>query len=312
MEGGIFRRRQRRAPVHEIGLAQQTAEQAELDRIARAHSALCHFGGRGAQQPGVVVQALDVAAQPVEIVGDAALQVGAAALDGQLMEAPGRGDLHVGRILGQHPDILQGAVQPAQRPQAGVARRLARQPARQHAIAVAVGADEDAQHHRGRCQAFTIPLGAERGRHGILRHELAGLRADLGLEHLALGGLQHADHDRLAVDAEATPHDHQVEVGEREGKRCRLTQPPHVERRQAERLAEQMLAQPLEERHHRRRLDDARAQRIGERDPAAARGLDHAGDAQRRIGAQLQRIDEGAVEAAQQHVDGAEARQGLD
>ena len=140
LEGGILRRRQRRGTVHQVGLAQQAAEQAQLDRIARAHGALGHLGGRGAQQPGIVVQALDVAAEPVEIVGDAALQVGAAALDGELVEAPGRGDLHVGRVLGQHPDVLQRAVQPAERAQAGIARRLARQPARQHAIAVAIGA----------------------------------------------------------------------------------------------------------------------------------------------------------------------------
>ena len=67
-----------------------------------------------AQQAGIVVEPLDVAAEPVEIVGDAALQVGAAAIDRELVEAAVGRDLHVGRVLGQHPDVLQRAVQPAE------------------------------------------------------------------------------------------------------------------------------------------------------------------------------------------------------
>ena len=132
------------------------------------------------------------------------------------------------------------------------------------------------------------------------------------LQRLALGRLQHADDDRLAVGLQAGPHDHQVEVGERKGERGGLAQPPHVERRQVQGLAEQLFAQPLEERHHGRRLDHAGAQGIGERDGAGARGLDQAGDAERGIGAQLERIGERAVEAAQQHVHRAQAGQGLD
>ena len=56
-----------------------------------------------------------------------------------------------------------------------------------------------------------------------------------------------------------------------------------------------MFAQSLEERHHGRRLDDARAQCIGERDLAAARGLHQTGDAKSGIGAQFQRIGEGGL-----------------
>jgi hypothetical protein len=312
LEGGILRRRQGRGLIHQVGLAQQAAQQAQLEGVARAHRAGRHFGRRGAQQAGVAVEALDVAAEPEKIVGDAALQVGAAALDRDLMEAPCRGQLHVGGVLGQHPDVLQRAVEPADRAQAGVAHRLARQAARQHAVGVSLGTDEHAHHHGSRRQVLAVPFRTERGRHRILRHEVARLGADALLQRLALGRFEHADDDRLAVGLEAGPHDHQVEVGQREGERGRLAQPPHVERRQLQWLAHQPFAQPFEERHHGRRLDHARAQRIGERNGARARGLDQAGDAERGIGAQLERVGEGAVEAAQQHVHRPQAGQGLD
>ena len=136
----------------------------------------------------------------------------------------------------------------------------------------------------------------------MLSHELAGLRVYTLHQRLAFLGLQHADHDRLAVVAEARPHDHGIEVCQHEVRGRGFAQPPYVERRQSERLVEQALAEAFEEGHEGRRLDDAGAQRIGELDAAAARRFDQAGDAQRRIGAQFQRVDEGAVEAAQQHV----------
>ena len=64
LEGRTLRRRQRRGRLHQVGLAQQPAEQAQLDRVARAHGALRDPGGGGAQQAGVVVEPLDVAAEP--------------------------------------------------------------------------------------------------------------------------------------------------------------------------------------------------------------------------------------------------------
>ena len=114
----------------------------------------------------------------------------------------------------------------------------------------------------------------------MLGHELAGLGADPRLQRLALGGFQHADHDRLAVGAEARAHDHGVEVGQHEGRRRRLAQPPHVERGQAERLVEQAFAQAFEEGHQGRGFDDARAECIGQHDAAVARRLDQTGDAE--------------------------------
>ena len=146
----------------------------------------------------------------------------------------------------------------------------------------------------------------------VLRHELAGLGAQPILQRLALGGIEHADDDGLAVGAEAGAHDHRIEMRHGEGIGRGLAQPPHVERGDQQLLAQHLLAEPLEERHQRRRLHQARAQRVGQHDLAAARRLDQAGDAQCGVGAQLQRIGEGAVEPAQQHVHGPEASQRLD
>ena len=203
-------------------------------------------------------------------------------------------------------------MQAAQGAQRGVAVGFAGEAARQHMIGVVVGHHEGAQHDGGRHQRLPVPLGRERRRHGILRDILAGLGTDVLDQRLSLLRLEHAHDDGLAVLAEAGTHDHEVEVGQGEAEGRRLTQPPHIERRQLELLAQQVFAQPLEKRHDGRRLDDTRPQRIGECDIAAARRLHQAGDAKRRIGAHLQRIGEGAVEAPQQHVHGPEAGQGLD
>ena len=145
----------------------------------------------------------------------------------------------------------------------------------------------------------------------MLGHELAGLEANPLLQGLALGRFQHADHDRLAIGAEAGAHDHGVEVGQDEGCGRGLAQPPHVERRQTEWLVEQAFAQAFEEGHQGRGLDDARAQGVRQHDATVARRLDQTGDAERRIGTQFQRIGEGAVEAAQQHVDRPQPGQGF-
>ena len=91
LEGGILRRRQAPRPVHQAwrGCSRRPSRRSSIG-VARTDRALRHLRGGGAQQAGIVVEPLDVAAEPVEIVGDAALQVGAAAFDGELVEAPRR------------------------------------------------------------------------------------------------------------------------------------------------------------------------------------------------------------------------------
>ena len=63
-----------------------------------------------------------------------------------------------------------------------------------------------------------------------------------------------------------------------------------------------MAAQRGQERGDGGRLDDARTERIGHGDVARANGVHQAGDAECRIGPQLQRIAEAVVEPAEDHV----------
>ena len=72
-------------------------------------------------------------------------------------------------------------------------------------------------------------------------------------------------------------------------------------------LAEQVPAQAGQERQHRRRLEQAAAERVGHGDVAGAHRLHQARHAEERVGAQLQRIAEVVVEPAQDHVDRLQA-----
>ena len=73
-------------------------------------------------------------------------------------------------------------------------------------------------------------------------------------------------------------------------------------------LAEQVAAEAGQEGQQRRRLDQAAAERVGDRDVAGAHRLHEARHAEQRVGAQLERIAEVVVEAAQDDVDRLEAR----
>ena len=135
-------------------------------------------GRRGAQQPGVVVQPLDVAAEPVEIVGDAALQVGAAALDGELVEAPGRAG-PARRPRPRPAPRRPSACRSAGRASAARCRPPARAPARPAARDSRRRRRSTKQRSTTAAGARLVPshLGLSEGVDGILRHELAGLRA---------------------------------------------------------------------------------------------------------------------------------------
>jgi hypothetical protein len=58
----------------------------------------------------------------------------------------------------------------------------------------------------------------------------------------------------------------------------------------SQRLAEQLLAGAGQESGQRRRLEQAAAERVGDQHIAGAHGLQQAGNAERRIAAQFERI----------------------
>ena len=92
----------------------------------------------------------------------------------------------------------------------------------------------------------------------------------------------------------------------------RLTAPPGRHRRQQQLLAEQLAAERRQERQERRRLDHPGAERVGDDDVAGADGIDEPGDAEEGVAAQLQRIAEAVVEAAEDDVDRLQAFERLD
>ena len=72
--------------------------------------------------------------------------------------------------------------------------------------------------------------------------------------------------------------------------RRRLAQPPGGDRGQLQRLAEQLAAQAGQIAEQCARLEHARAERVGEQHVAAARAVGQTGNAEGRVGAQLERI----------------------
>ena len=91
-----------------------------------------------------------------------------------------------------------------------------------------------------------------------------------------------------------------------------LSTPPGGDRRQLQLLAEQVAAQTRQERQDGGRLDHPRAERVGNGYVAGPCRLDQAGDAERRIAAQLERVAEAVVEPAEDDVDRLQAFQRLD
>src|SRR5690606_2712418 len=82
-------------------------------------------------------------------------------------------------------------------------------------------------------------------------------------------------------------------------------------RRHLERLAEEALADGGVEAGERAGLEDGGSERVRDEDVAGADRVEQAGDAERRVGAELDRIAVVAVQAAQDRVHAAEAAQRL-
>ncbi len=93
-----------------------------------------------------------------------------------------------------------------------------------------------------------------------------------------------------------------VHVGDDGGALVLLAAPPGRDIGQAQILAHQLAAEFRHEAHHRGGFEHARAERIGERHPALADGLDEAGDAKARLPVEFERIGEIAVDAPPDHI----------
>ena len=94
--------------------------------------------------------------------------------------------------------------------------------------------------------------------------------------------------------------------------RRRLAEPPGGHRRQQQLFAEELAAQLGQIAEQRARLEHAGAERIGEQHVAAPRAVGEAGDAERGVGAQLERVAVVVVLAANDGVHALEAADRLE
>ena len=174
-----------------------------------------------------------------------------------------------------------------------------------------------AQHARPRGEATLVPYGRGRQRHGFLGDQVDATVRDGVEDAPALRGRQVAaatavaDGDRRQF-AEGRREHQFVETLEQGGAQLGVAQPPGGDVGDREFLAGQGLGQRRHEGEHRSRLDEAGAERIGDGEAAVAHCLDEARHAEPGAHVEFERIGEIAVEAAQQHVDAFEARNGAD
>ena len=91
-----------------------------------------------------------------------------------------------------------------------------------------------------------------------------------------------------------------------------MSAPPRPGRRQEQLLVQETAAHLGQERGHGGGLDDPRTERIRHRDVAGTNSVHQAGDAECRIGPQLQRIAKAVVEPAENHVHLTQPFEGLD
>jgi len=271
----------------------------------------------GAQQPHRALSALDVAAEPVEVVAGAARQH--AGPDPRVGRGGGR--QHADRFdpaLADHPDVGGGA---AALHADGARLRGPADPgeaALHHLPAARRAGEEHAQAHRPRQQP-AVDVG-RRGRehHRLLADQpgavglqpgverLAGLGPDLAAEHGGVVSLERQPGRERRADH------HPVAVGSDVGALGRLAAPPRGDVGQDQRLAEQGAGDPRHEGEQRPGLEHARAEGVDQGDRALPQRADQARGAEPRAGVELERIGEGGVQPPPEHADRSEAGDGAD
>ncbi|MCY1346301.1 hypothetical protein D9M69_323840 [compost metagenome] len=276
--------------------------------IARQHHA---------QQPRAVVAALAVAAEPVEILHHPRGQVGVLADQVAHAEVARAQWLAVHWRLGQHPGVLAGPAA-LHRHHFGAGPRGDPGQAAGHHPVLAVGAGHGEHAHT---DGARLQLAAMRP--GLPHRRLRQPR--LGLRHIVLrpraqalgetgqaGGVEAVAEQRLEALRWKGRLDHPLrQLRQRLGKCPRLAAPVAGHRRQQQFLAEQAAAGGRQEAEQPGRLQHAAAQRVGHQHAAAPHRGEQARHAEGGVGAQLQRVAEIVVEAAQHRVHALQAAEGL-
>ena len=186
------------------------------------------------------------------------------------------------------------------------------------APAVGRAGEEDAQAHRARHEAAVLPGGGGGERDGLLAHEIGAVGFEKGVDRVARDAAEFAAQHRALVDLEGQAgrergaDHHRGGVGADMVALGRLAAPPGRDVGQKQLLVAQRAGDLRHEGQKRAGFQNAGAERVDQRDVAAPHGADHAGRAEARGGVEFERVGEGRVEAAPEHVDRREPRDRAD
>ncbi len=228
-----------------------------------------------------VLGALHVAGHPEQVIGGARQHAHASRIQVSLVPPPCE------ELTTSEPCLQRDAGQPA--------RHHLHRLAREHERAQVDVARRDAALDEGRA-------GRERERR--LRDVALGVGLDRGAERLDLGrGRRRADQHAVAARAVHFLDDQLAQMGEDVGEVVGVAADVGRHVVQDRLLAEVELDHLRHERIDRLVVGDAGADRVRERHVAGAVGAEQARAAERRVGAERERVEEVVVDAAVDHVD---------
>ena len=213
----------------------------------------------------------------------------------------------------QHPGVLAPAA--ALHRYDRVLRRTgnARQPARHRNKSIDRRRDVGAQRDPARFQALVQPHRGGRELHLLLTDVGVRPGAHRLDERGALGPGQTPTEKRFTLRADERRLDHHfLQALDDELLFLRLPAPPGGHAGQLQFLAQQMPAQPRQEREQGRAFHQSRAKRIRHRDLPGPSRLDQSRHAKERIAAQLDRIAERVIHAAEDHIHRLQSLQRLE
>ncbi len=267
----------------------------------------------GPEQAREPFAALRVASHPEQVLADARGDVDRARRDVAGAE-PWPSQRHARhRPTGEHPRVLARAAR-LHRHDVALLWSNARERARHDRVAVRRGDREDAQRRCPRHDGAVLvaPRRRVREAHPLLgdvgvrlaMHAVDEARATGSVELVAEDGLHLHRRIRGLDDQLVEMRDDVLESG-------RLSAPPRRDRRHRELLAEEPLAQRGIEAGESARLEDGAAERVRHEHVARANDVEEPRNAERRVGAQLDRVAEVVVEPAQDRVHAPEPAERL-
>ena len=261
------------------------------------------------EEPREARGAFEVAAQPEQIVGEAARGVvGAVDEIGQRTDGRWRGR----RAGVQDPRVLRQAAVLEGDDRVVAGGMEAREAAGHDAVFALLPRDERAEDVGGWPQGAFDPRGGGTEMDALLAAEGPRPRANIGRERFAFGAGEERTEPggREMGGAEGGLDDERIEIFEHGVAGLFLAAPPGGDAGQREFFAEHFPAKGIEKREQRRSFDGPAPELVGERDALVVGGVHEAGHAEQGVAVQFERIAERGVDAADNRIDAAEAADG--